>query len=253
MARAKRSIAGRVVALAIGVAAAVGLAAAPGHGDPRRPEVERMIREIQADASDTAGVTGVPRISPRVLEAFRTVPRERFVPPQLEPFAHLNRPLPLGFGQSLTMPFLAALMTEVAEVEPGDKVFETGTDTGYHAAILAELGADVHSMEVVGELHDVASRILPDLGYDEIALREGDGYFGWPEAGPFDVILIKEALDHVPPPLERQLKPGGRLVLPLGRPGAQVLTLIRKQADGRLVEQPLMPVSFTPMQGGQRI
>jgi protein-L-isoaspartate(D-aspartate) O-methyltransferase len=155
--------------------------------------------------------------------------------------------------QSLAAPFLVALMTHLADIEPHERVFETGTGEGYHAAVLARLGAEVYSVELIPELAREASRRLTVLGYARVQVREGDGYDGWPEAGPFDAIIVKEAVDHVPGPLLAQLKPGGRLVLPLGPlHGMQHLTVVHKSTDGSHHEERILPVRFTPFQGGER-
>ncbi len=202
--------------------------------------------------------SGFPALGPagvdaRVLDAFAKVPRHRFVPGLLVPFAYRDVPLPLGFGQNLTQPSVLALMTQVLQIKPGQRVFETGTDSGYQAAILAELGAEVYSMEIVQPLLEIARLLLPLLGYKNITLAQGDGSFGWAEKAPFDAIMVKESAPEIPPALWQQLKPGGRMVIPLGPPqGPQQLTLAIKHADGRVDLRPLMPVRFAPFQGGER-
>jgi protein-L-isoaspartate(D-aspartate) O-methyltransferase len=212
-----------------------------------------MIVEIEANFAVAAPLTGVRRLDSRLAEALSRVPRHRFVPPQLVPHAYADTPLPLGQGQNLTQPYLAALMTQVLEIKPGDKVFETGTDTGYQAAVLAELGARVFSVEVIEPLFAIAKHLLGELGYGEVRLQLADGYLGWAEHGPYDAILVKESTAEVPPALVQQLKPGGRMVLPLGPPeGPQFLTLVVKRDDGRLLMTPLLPVRFAPFQGGTR-
>ncbi|MBI4189281.1 MAG: protein-L-isoaspartate O-methyltransferase [Betaproteobacteria bacterium] len=213
-----------------------------------------MVRQIEFTAAVFGPATGFPAIDRRVLDAFGKVPRHRFVPPPLVPFAYMNMPLPLGYEQNLTQPFLLVLMTQALQLKPGDRVFETGTDTGYQAAILAELGVQVFSVEIVEPLFDIAQQLLPALGYGNVALRLGDGYHGWAEMGPYDAMLIKESVDEIPGALWLQLKSGGRMVIPLGPPdGEQVLTLAIKHADGRSERIPLLPVRFAPFQGGRRI
>jgi protein-L-isoaspartate(D-aspartate) O-methyltransferase len=215
---------------------------------------QEMVRQIEHTAAALGPVTGYPAIDRRVLDAFEKVPRHRFVPPPFIPFAYMNIPLPLGYEQNLTQPFLLVLMTQALEVKPGDRVFETGTDTGYQAAILAELGAQVFSMEIVEPLFDIAKQLLLALGYGNVALQLGDGYHGWAENGPYDAMLIKESVVEIPGALWQQLKPGGRMVIPLGPPdGAQMLTLAIKHADGRSERIPLVSVRFAPFQGGSRI
>ena len=213
----------------------------------------RMVRLIQLEAELTQEQTGVGEIDPRVLAAIGAVPRHAFVPTPLVPYAYLDLPLPVHPEQRLATPFLVALMTHLAHVEPGQRVFETGTGEGYHAAVFAQLGAKVYSVELIPELAREAAQHLSALGYANVHMREGDGYEGWPEAAPFDAIIVKEAVDHVPGPLLAQLKPGGRLVLPLGPlHGMQQLTVVHKAADGSWREERGLPVRFTPFQGGER-
>lgn len=190
----------------------------------------------------------------RVLAVMGKVPRHEFVPPKLKRYAYLDTPLPLGHGQSLSQPFLIALMADLGRIAKSDVVFETGTGAGYHTAVLAELARRVVSVEVIAPLALKASATLRRLGYANAAVHLGDGYYGWKAGGPYDVMIIKEAVGHIPPPLLRQLKPGGRMVIPIGpRGGAQQLTLVEKGRDGKLREQDILPVRFTPMQGGERI
>jgi protein-L-isoaspartate(D-aspartate) O-methyltransferase len=215
----------------------------------------RMVRLIRLEAELTRRVTGVGAIGPRVLAAMAEVPRHRFVPEPLAPYAYLPRPLPVHPEQNLAAPFLVALMTDLAQVEPHHRVLETGTGEGYHAAVLDRLAAEVHSVEVIPELARAAGGRLAALGYGKVRVHEGDGYDGWPAAAPFDAIIVKEAVDHVPAPLLAQLRPGGRLVLPLGPPdGPQQLTVVRRgAAAGAAREERGLPVRFTPLQGGERI
>jgi protein-L-isoaspartate(D-aspartate) O-methyltransferase len=156
--------------------------------------------------------------------------------------------------QNLAAPMLIALMTHVVAVQPDDVVFETGTGAGYHAALLSRLAAHVYSVEVIEPLADRAARLLKDLGYDNVDVMAGDGYYGWSAHGPYDAIVVKEAIDHLPQPLLNQLKRGGRMVIPLGpADGPQYLTLVRREEDGRLRQRRIMPVLFSPLQGGQRL
>ena len=225
-----------------------------GADDPSLAERMAMVGDIKRSAVRTERMTGIGEIDPRVLTAFAIVPRHIFVPPQLVPHAYADTPLPLGFGQNLTQPFVAALMTHLLGINPGDRVFETGTDTGYHAAILMELGARVFSVEIVAPLPAVAKRLVEIQGYGRITLRLGDGYYGWAEHAPYDAMLIKESSASVPAALLRQLKPGGRMVIPLGPPdGPQYLTLVRKDREGNIEQDAILPVGFAPFQGGDRI
>lgn len=212
-----------------------------------------MVRRLEAEAAASASVTGVARLDPRVLAAMREVPRETFVPAALREQAYGPGPLPVHPEQNLAAPFLTALMLHLAEVGPGSAVLETGTDTGYQAALLVRLGARVASIEIVPELVAIARRLLADVPADRLALAEGDGYDGWPERAPFDAIIVKEAVDHLPPPLLAQLRPGGRLVLPLGpADGVQNLTVVVRRADGTLDIRRVLPVRFAPFQRGGR-
>ena len=177
-----------------------------------------MVRLIQAEAGLTQEETGVSEIDSRILAAMGDVPRHAFVPEPLVPYAYLPTPLPIHPEQRLAAPFLVALMTHLAHIEPGQRVLETGTGEGYHAAVLARLGAEVYSVELVPELAREATARLAGQAHANVHVREGDGYYGCREAAPFDAIIVKEAVDHVPGQLLAQLKPGGRLVLPLGSP-----------------------------------
>jgi len=212
-----------------------------------------MVRVIQMEALVTGEATGVREIDARVLAAMGRVPRHEFVAPQLARYAYEDTPLPIEVDQNLAQPFLAAIMTHLLRVKPGDVVFETGTDCGYQAAVLAELGAQVYSVEVDEALAAAAAERLKRLDYRNVTVKAGDGYFGWAEHGPYDAILVKQAVDEVPPPLLAQLKPNGRMVLPIGPPGGvQELTLIEKDQAGKLRRTRVLPVQFTPFQGGNR-
>ncbi len=209
---------------------------------------ERMLREIEADFRATAGSTGVTAPSESLLRALGTVPRERFIPPSLVDSAYENRPLPIGEGQTISQPYIVALMTELLALAPGTRVLEVGTGSGYQAAVLAELGARVYSIEIVASLAARARAALDAAGYQAVRTRVGDGYRGWPDAAPFDAIVVTAAPDHVPPALLEQLAPKGRLVIPVGPTQfGQDLLLIRKSADGRAVEQKVLPVRFVPL------
>lgn len=157
---------------------------------------------------------------PEVLEAMRTVPRHLFVPPDFIKAAYEDHPLPIGYGQTISQPYIVAWMTELLELQPGEKVLEIGAGSGYQAAVLAELeGIDVYTIEIVPELAEIAATRLDDLGYSEVKVKQADGYYGWPEYAPFDAIIVTAAPDHLPAPLVEQLTEGGRLVIPIGPPG----------------------------------
>jgi protein-L-isoaspartate(D-aspartate) O-methyltransferase len=215
---------------------------------------QQMVEQVEREVAMFARQTGIAAIDPRVLDAMRAVPRHAFVPEMLRPYAYLPRPLPVAPEQNIAAPLLIALMTHVVAVQPGDVVFETGTDVGYQAAVLSKLAAHVYSVEVIEPLADRAARLLKDLGYDNVDVLAGDGYYGWPAHGPYDAIVVKEALDHLPQPLLSQLKRGGRMVVPLGPvDGPQYLTLVRRDQAGKLRQERIMPVLFSPLQGGERL
>ena len=183
----------------------------------------------------------------RVLAAMRKVPRHLFVPAEMVPSAYADQPLPIGHGQTISQPYIVGFMTEALELKPCDRVLEIGTGSGYQAAVLAELAAEVFSIEIVEPLGKEVALRLRDLGYSRIKLRIGDGYRGWPEAAPFDAIMVTAAPDHIPPALVDQLAPGGRLVLPVGR-FFQELVRIRRTPQG-IKQEELLPVRFVPMVG----
>lgn len=246
------------VALAAAVGLVIGVSGCQARQDTdvtvfaeRRAE---MLAVIARHARASSELTGIRRIDPHVMAAMGTVPRHEFVPDYLRKLAYLDTPLPLGREQNIAQPYLVALMTHLARVETGDVVFETGTGAGYHAAVLSLLAARVVSVEVVSPLALRASAKLKALNYGNVEVIASDGYYGAPGKGPFDAMIVKEAVDHVPPPLLAQLKPGGRLILPLGPlEGPQFLTVVEKLPDGRTRGIRILPVTFTPLQGGERI
>ena len=185
------------------------------------------------------------------LAAVRRVPRHEFVPPELRARAYENRPLPIGHEQTISQPYIVAFMTEAVRPRRGMKVLEVGTGSGYQAAVLAETGCRVYTIEIIRELADTARTRLRRLGYTDVQVRHGDGYKGWPEQAPFDAILVTAAPEIVPPALIAQLKPGGRLVAPVGEEDAiQKLVLLEKDDRGRIAQKELLPVRFVPMRGG---
>ena len=186
---------------------------------------------------------------PKVLAAMRAVQRHSFVPSALESSAYADRPLPIGAGQTISQPYVVALMTEILKLTDSDRVLEIGTGSGYQAAVLAHIAQKVYSIEIKEKLYQNATNTLKSLGYKNIRTRPGDGYFGWENAAPFDAIMITAAVDHIPPPLIKQLKDGGRLTLPLGNPFSyQNLVLVTKHGDDVSVEQ-ITGVLFVPMTG----
>jgi protein-L-isoaspartate(D-aspartate) O-methyltransferase len=207
-----------------------------------------MVVEIEAEALLTASYTGRPVFGPAVMEAMGRVPRHEFVPIELQPYAYLNRPLPIGFEKTVSQPYIVALMTDVLELASGDTVLEVGTGAGYQAAILAELVKRVYTIDIIEQLATGAERRLKRLGYDTIEIRVGNGYYGWPEHGPYDKIIVTAACDLVPPPLMTQLKPGGRMIIPTGIPEKQALTLVEKSSAGQLSTRDLLPVRFSELE-----
>lgn len=212
------------------------LAAAPATDVARARMVDRDLR--QRDITDE-----------HVLRAMGTVPRHEFVPADQRPYAYEDRPLPIGHDQTISQPYVVARMTQLADVDPGEKALEVGTGSGYQAAVLAEVGAEVYTIEIVAPLAEEARRTLERTGYARVRTRTGDGYQGWPEEAPFDAILVTAAPDHVPDPLLRQLVVGGHLVLPVGPAGGvQELVRITRTPTG-YERQPGIPVRFVPMTG----
>jgi len=204
-------------------------------------ERERMV-SAQLEARDIT--------QPEVLRAMREIPRHEFVPEDQIRYAYDDRPLPIGEGQTISQPQIVAFMTQVLELKPGDRVLEIGTGSGYQAAVLAELTDEVYSIEIIETLGQQAAERLRELGYSQIHSKIGDGYYGWEEYAPYDAIIVTCAPDHVPHPLVAQLKAGGRMVIPVGPPGAyQSLWLLEKQADGGVLRRNLGGVGFVPMTG----
>lgn len=185
--------------------------------------------------------------APAVLEAMREIPRHAFVPPPVRPLAYRDRPLPIGFDQTISQPYIVAYMTEVADVAPDDKVLEIGTGSGYQAAVLSEIAREVYTIEIVPELAERARRTLAELGYTNVHAKAGNGYLGWPEHAPFDAILVTAAPEEVPPALVDQLAVGGRMVIPVGTT-FQEMMIIEKTPQG-VVERRTIPVRFVPMTG----
>jgi protein-L-isoaspartate(D-aspartate) O-methyltransferase len=207
-----------------------------------------MLADIAATARATASETSRPRFSDRVMAAMGRVPRHRLVPPEQVAYAYENRPLPIGHGQTISQPYIVALMTDLLDPKPTDVVLEIGTGSGYQAAVLAELVAKVYTIEIVAPVGKHAEAQLAALGYRNVAVRIGDGYNGWPEAAPFDGIVVTAAAPYVPQPLIDQLKPGGRLIIPVGAQWqVQELLVIEKRTDGSTATKRTIPVRFVPL------
>jgi protein-L-isoaspartate(D-aspartate) O-methyltransferase len=187
-----------------------------------------------------------------VIEALRAVPRHEFVPRELRDAAYLNQPLPIGHGQTISQPYIVALMTQLLELDPGDRTLEIGTGSGYQAAVLAEIVDSVFTIEIIEPLATSAWARLRRLGYAAVRAKHGDGYFGWPEHGPFDGIVVTAAATHIPPPLVEQLAVGGRMVIPVGPPfRTQQLMLLEKRTDGSVAQRSVAPVAFVPFTRGE--
>src|SRR5215471_1793880 len=231
------------VALVLAAIACAAVSAEDEYVDARR----KMKEEIAALARETAKETGRPTFDARVMAVIGSVPRHRFVPAGQVSSAYENRPLPIGHGQTISQPYIVALMTDLMNLKPDHTVLEIGTGSGYQAAILAELVRTVCTIEIVEPLALAATERLRALGYERVKTKLGDGYYGWEECGPYDAIIVTAAASHVPPPLVRQLKPGGRMVIPVGAPFlAQQLLLIEKRDDGTVQTRQLLPVAFVP-------
>jgi protein-L-isoaspartate(D-aspartate) O-methyltransferase len=210
----------------------------------------RMVEEIAALTRETRAETGRAALSERVMAAMAKVPRHEFVPPADRRNAYANRPLPIGLNQTISQPYIVALMTDFMEVKPGDRVLEIGTGSGYQAAVLSELAGTVYTVEIVEPLAREAQERFQRLNYRNVVARTGDGYRGWPEHAPFDSIMVTAAPREVPQPLIEQLKPGGRLVVPVGGQAAgQSLLVVEKRPDGSVTRRTVLAVRFVPMTG----
>lgn len=212
---------------------------------------QEMIRKIEADVKMTSERIGKKALSPQVMNAMEKVPRQEFVPDHLKKHAYENRPLPIGYGQTISQPYIVALMTDLANVDSGDEVLEVGTGSGYQAAILAACGVKVYTVEIIEELAKSAELRLQRLGYRNVKVRSGDGYYGWEEHAPFDAIMVTAAASNIPPPLVEQLKTGGRMIIPVGGPFmTQHLMLVEKREDSKIITRQVLPVLFVPLTGG---
>jgi protein-L-isoaspartate(D-aspartate) O-methyltransferase len=210
---------------------------------------QRMIKEIAHDFRTTAHLTGRSHMQPAVEQALTAVRRHEFVSSASAEQAYLNRPLSIGHGQTISQPYIVAIMTDLLDLDAQSRVLEIGTGSGYQAAVLAEIAAAVFTIEIIEPLADAAAARLERLGYDNIEVRFGDGNYGWPEAAPFDGILVT-AGGRLPPALVAQLKPGGRLVIPINQSnGGQELVLFSKDLEGKVTERSVLPVRFVPLTG----
>lgn len=215
--------------------------------DPQR----QMVEEIEAEVRETRAWLGKSALDPRVMAAMAKVPRHEFVPPDEEHLAYVNAPLPIGHGQTISQPYIVAVMTDMVAPEDDHMVLEVGAGSGYQAAILAEVVKQVYTIEIVPALAEQAREALTRLGYANVALSTGDGRLGWAEHAPFDAIVVTAAARRVPPALIDQLKPGGRMAIPIGgRFMSQDLTLVEKAMDGKVSKRSILPVAFVPLVEG---
>jgi len=209
-----------------------------------------MVRLIEYNVRETGRYIGKMEFDQRVMQVMGSVPRHVFVPEMYREDAYENRPLPIGFGQTISQPYIVALMTDLLSLKATDRVLEVGTGSGYQAAILSRLVARVFTIEIIGELGRRADSVIKQQGYSNIQTRIGDGYYGWPEQAPFDAIVVTAAAGHIPPPLIQQLKPGGRMVIPVGsRFMVQQLVLVTKDDKGKISARQILPVRFVPLTG----
>ena len=207
-----------------------------------------MIEVIEWHARDLSDLFEDGAIAPEILDVMGDLERHRFIPEDNRDLAYDDRPVRIGYGQTISQPLIVALMTHLLETEPGDVVLEIGTGSGYQAAVLAPLVGEVCTIEIIRALGERAEALFGDLGLNNVRSKVADGYHGWPDCGPFDAIVVTAAADHVPPPLVEQLKPGGRMVIPVGNPFAvQYLTIVEKTAAGEIQTRQLLPVRFVPL------
>lgn len=218
--------------------------------DTRAKARRQMMREIEAEVRSTSRWIGRPALDDRVMAAMAKVPRHEFVPPDMESAAYRNEPLPIGFGQTISQPYIVALMTDLIAPPDGGVVLEVGTGCGYQTAVLAEVAGQVFTIEVVKELAEQAQARLARLHYRNVTFRVGDGYHGWSEHAPYDGIIVTAAANEVPPALIAQLKAGGRMAIPVGTLwSGQTLLEVRKDEEGRIHRREVLPVAFVPLTG----
>ncbi len=211
---------------------------------------QRMLAVIRQTVAITESYIGRASMNKRVEDAIMAVPRHKFVPPDSRAYAYENTALSISHKQTISQPYIVALMTDLAAVTSESVVLEVGTGSGYQAAVLSEIASHVYSIEIIEPLGLQASLLLEDLGYDNVTLKIGDGYHGWPEHAPFDAILVTAAAEHIPEQLIQQLKSGGRLVIPVGKHGEdQSLRVLTKGADGEIEQRDILPVAFVPLTG----
>ncbi|MES9963685.1 MAG: protein-L-isoaspartate(D-aspartate) O-methyltransferase [Candidatus Sedimenticola sp. 20ELBAFRAG] len=214
-------------------------------------DLKQMLEEIRMEVDYTSRMIGRTAFDERVMDAMATVPRHAFVPPEMQSRAYINGPLPIGDGQTISQPYIVALMTDLLDPEPDHVILEVGTGSGYQAAVLSQLVSKVYSIEIIEKLSHQAAATLSALGYDNVVCRVADGYHGWDEFSPFDGIIVTAAAPSIPPPLVDQLKPGGKLVIPVGMAHFhQELMLVEKGESGEIGTRDVLGVAFVPLTGG---
>jgi len=212
---------------------------------------QQMVAEVVADAVFLTQQLGKSAFNSRVIDAMGRTPRHEFVPVELQAYSYINSPLPVGYGKTVSQPFIVALMTDLLEPQAGDSVLEVGAGVGYQAAVLSDLVKQVYSIEIIEELALETRRRLARLGYRNVEIGVGNGYYGWSEHAPYDKIIVTAAPDLIPPPLIGQLKAGGKLVIPTGIPDRQQLVVLEKSADGKLGTREVLPVRFSELEEGE--
>ena len=218
--------------------------------DEYQMQRDKLVNLIRVEVAMTHEFLGQGELDEKVLDAIAKVPRHQFVSDDEKPYAYENRPLPIGYGQTISQPYIVAVMTDLLKLKKGDKVLEIGTGSGYQAAILAELTDNVYTIEIVEELAKQGTDNLKRAGYDKVKTRTGDGYYGWESEAPFDGIIVTAVASHLPPPLIKQLKPGGRMIIPVGGQFMmQYLVLVTKDKDDKVTTRQLLPVRFVPLTG----
>jgi protein-L-isoaspartate(D-aspartate) O-methyltransferase len=212
----------------------------------------QLIAAIRAHTEQVATRIGKTELDKQVLRAMTKVPRHEFVPAEVQSCAYMDTPLPIGFGKTISQPFMVAVMTDLLELKPDDAVLEIGTGRGYQSAVLAELAGRVYSLEIIDELAQRAAQRLKRQGYTNVEVRVANGYFGWPEHAPFDKVIVTAAADLIPTPLINQLKAGGTMVIPVGLPRAQQLLVAEKDQNGKVTTKEIMPVLFSLLEGSEQ-
>jgi protein-L-isoaspartate(D-aspartate) O-methyltransferase len=213
-------------------------------------DLQRMLNDIEMEVHLTRHLIGKNSLNDRVMTAMKKVPRHEFLPPDLRYCAYDNGPAPIGSGQTISQPYIVALMSDLLDTKPSDIILEIGTGSGYQAAVLSQLVQQVYSVEIIEDLSTTARKRLDKLGYSNVEVRNGDGYFGWPEHAPYDGIIVTAAAPHIPQPLIDQLRTGARLVIPVGFPYSyQELMVVEKRANGEIETQMVLGVSFVPLTG----